>query len=239
MKNMNVKSIENKSLEEQYSKIQQILVDKIELYDKVLPEEVQSISGVDLAYWKDNNVDYAVCCIVTLNYVTKEVIEIHSMIDSIVVPYISGYLSFRELPLIIKTFKLLKFKTNLVIFDGNGYLHYRNMGIATHASFHLNIPTIGVAKSYLKIEDVDYTMPEDKDGSYTDIIIRGKVYGRAVRTHKGVKPIFVSCGNYITLDTATNIVLSLVNKCSRQPLPTRLADIETRRQRKIFIDNMK
>lgn len=225
--------MKNKSLEDEYTQIQQNLIDKIELYDKILPQQIQFVSGVDLAYWRDNEIDYAVCCIVTINYETKEVVEIHSMTDSIEVPYIPGYLSFRELPLILKTFKQLKLKTDIVIFDGNGYLHYRNMGIATHASFYLNKPTIGVAKSYLKIDNVDYIMPEDQDGVYTDIIIKGKVYGRAVRTHKGVKPIFVSCGNWITLDTATNIVLSLINNCSRQPLPTRLADIETRKQRKV------
>lgn len=225
--------MKNKSLEDEYTQIQQNLIDKIELYDKILPQQIQFVSGVDLAYWRDNEIDYAVCCIVTINYETKEVVEIHSMTNSIEVPYIPGYLSFRELPLILKTFKQLKLKTDIVIFDGNGYLHYRNMGIATHASFYLNKPTIGVAKSYLKIDNVDYIMPEDQDGVYTDIIIKGKVYGRAVRTHKGVKPIFVSCGNWITLDTATNIVLSLINNCSRQPLPTRLADIETRKQRKV------
>lgn len=49
------------------------------------------------------------------------------------------------------------------MFDGNGYLHYRHMGIATHASFYLNKPTIGVAKSYLKIKGVDFTMPENQE----------------------------------------------------------------------------
>lgn len=234
MKDMNESLMENKVLEEQYAEIQRNLIDKIELNDKLLPEEIQFISGVDLAYWKDKDIDYAVCCIVTINYATKDVVEIRSMIDSIDVDYIPGYLSFRELPLILKTFKLLKSKTDILIFDGNGYLHYRNMGVATHASFYLNKPTIGVAKSYLKIDNVDYTMPEDQEGAYSDIVIKGKVYGRAVRTHKGIKPIFVSCGNWVTLDTATDIVLSLVDDDSRQPLPTRLADIETRRQRKII-----
>lgn len=77
-------------------------------------------------------------------------------------------------------------------------------------------------------------MPEDFDGAYIDIIIKDKVHGRVVRTHKGVKPIFVSCGNWITLDTSTNILLNLIDRDSLQPLPTRLADIETRKQRKII-----
>lgn len=231
---MNLTKLRIKELEEKYKRIQWKLVEGIELRDKILPKDIKHISGVDLAYWKDSNIDYAVCCIVTINYVTKEVMEICSLIGSIDVAYIPGYLSFRELPLILDTFKQLKIDTDIVMFDGNGYLHYRNMGIATHASFYLNKPTIGVAKSYLKINNVDYTMPEDQDGAYTDIIVNGKVYGRAIRTHKGVKPIFVSCGNWITLDTATDIVLSLVNSDSRQPLPTRLADIETRKQRKVF-----
>jgi deoxyribonuclease V len=143
----------------------------------------------------------------------------------------AGYLSFRELPLILETYKLLENEPDVIMFDGNGYLHYRNMGIATHASFHLNKPTIGVAKSYLKIGNVDYTMPDDKEGAFTDIIINNEVYGRVLRTHKGIKPIFVSCGNWIDLDTTTRIVLDLINTESRLPILIRKADIETRKQR--------
>ena len=75
------------------------------------------------------------------------------------------------------------------------------MGIATHASFFLNKPTIGVAKSYLKIDGVDFHMPEDDEGSYNDIVINGEIYGRVIRTRKSVKPIFISCGHYIDLET--------------------------------------
>ena len=102
-----------------------------------------------------------------------------------------------------------------------------NMGIATHASFFLNKPTIGVAKSYLKVNGVDFNMPEDEEGSYTDIVINREVYGRVLRTRKTVKPIFISCGNYIDLESSTEIVLNLINNESRLPIPTRLADLET------------
>ncbi len=219
-----------KELESHYIQIQLDLFNKINLSDSFKLQDIKRISGVDLAYWTENGMEHAVCSIVTIDYLTGQVTEIKSLSDKITVPYIPGYLSFRELPLILATFKLIEKDPDLILFDGNGYLHYRNMGIATHASFHLNKPTIGVAKSYLKVDNTDFVMPQDEDGAYTNIVVKGKVYGRALRTHKGIKPIFVSCGNWITLNTATNIVLSLVDKSSRQPAPTRLADIETRKQ---------
>lgn len=101
------------------------------------------------------------------------------------------------------------------------------MGIATHASFFLNKPTIGVAKSYLRVNGADFNMPENEEGSYTDIIINGEVYGRTLRTRKDVKPIFISCGNNVDLETSTEIVLNLINNESRLPIPNRLADLET------------
>ena len=65
------------------------------------------------------------------------------------------------------------------------------MGIATHASFHLEKPTIGIAKSYLKIKNTEFIMPENTVGAYTDIVINNEVYGRVLRTRKDVKPVFV------------------------------------------------
>jgi deoxyribonuclease V len=118
----------------------------------------------------------------------------------------------------VQTAGKLKEEPDLYIFDGNGYLHPRHMGIATHASMYLKKPTIGVAKSYYKIGNVDFIMPENYDGAYTDIIINNEIYGRAIRTHKNVKPIFVSVGNYIDLETATEIVNRLVTPESHIPM---------------------
>lgn len=74
--------------------------------------------------------------------------------DKIECPYIPGFLAFRELPLVIKTAKLLECKPDIYMFDRNGYLHPRHMGIATHVSFYLNAPTIGVAKTYYIVEKI-------------------------------------------------------------------------------------
>ena len=70
-------------------------------------------------------------------------------------------------------------------------------------------------------------MPKEEMGLYNDIIIEDEVYGRVLRSRSNVKPIFISCGNYIDLDTSTEIIINLLNKESRIPIPVRLADLET------------
>ena len=77
-------------------------------------------------------------------------------------------------------------------------------------------------------------MPTNNAFAFEDIIIEGEIYGRALRTHKNVKPIFLSIGNKIDLDTATKIAIEQVTKDSHIPLPTRLADIMTHEVRKQF-----
>lgn len=214
---------------------QNSLKEKIKCTDNFKISDIKTVAGVDLAYWQDNEEEYAVCCIVVLDMNTHEVIETQHSSGRITVPYLPGFLAFRELPLVEKTAALLTNSPDLYIFDGNGYLHPRHMGLATHASFFLGKPTIGVAKTYYRIDKkTDYTEPDAEAGSYTDIVIDGEVYGRALRTHSNVKPVFVSIGNNISLETATDITMGLVTDESHIPLPTRLADIETHVQRTLL-----
>lgn len=225
--------IDKASLE--FSKIQEDLKTKINIKYSINEEDIKLIAGIDLAYWNESEVEKAVCSVIVLDYASKKVIEKVYSVGEIKVPYIAGYLAFRELPLIIETIKKLNSIPDLFMFDGNGYLHPNHMGIATHASFSLNKPTIGVAKKYLRINNTDYTMPENRASAYTDIIIKNEVYGRVLRTKNDVKPIFISCGNYIDLDSATKIVMHCINKESHIPIPTRLADLETHILRKSLI----
>ena len=220
--------------EDEYEAIQNELRKGISLHDSFEVSALKTAAGVDLAYWKNGDVEYAVCCIVVVDIATREVIEKKHFSDRIEVPYIPGFLAFRELPLILKTAKLLETKPDIFVFDGNGYLHPRHMGIATHASFYLDKPTFGVAKSYYRVDkQTDYVEPENEAGSFTDIIIGGEVYGRALRTHRDVRPVFVSVGNHMTLDTVCALALKLTDKDSHIPVPTRLADLETHIQREI------
>lgn len=223
--------------EEECIEIQKNLSKKIIMNLQSDIKNMSKVAGVDLAYWKKDEDEYGVCCIVVLDISTKEVIESVYHIGKIDFPYIPGCLAFRELPLVLKTVEKLKSNPDIYIFDGNGYLHPRHMGIATHASIYLKKPTIGVAKSYYKIKDVDFIIPDNYEGAYTNIVIDNEIYGKVLRTHKNVKPIFISIGNYIDLETATKIIRSLVGKESHIPIPTRLADLETHKMRKLYKEN--
>lgn len=222
--------------EQEFLDIQNSLREKISLEDSFDIDDIKTVAGVDLAYWTKDGQEYAVCCIVVTDFRTHEVLEKQQYSGKIEVPYIAGFLAFREMPLVLETVKKLNISPDLFMFDGNGFLHPRHMGIATHASFYLKKATVGVAKSYYRVrEGLNYAEPDLQAGSFTDIVCDGEVYGRVLRTHDGIKPVFVSAGNFISLDTATKITMKLVGKESHVPIPTRLADLETHTARKELI----
>lgn len=195
---------------------------------------INTVAGVDLAYWREGDVERAVCCIAVIDCNTRRVIETQHLPGTVCFPYIPGCLAFRELPLVIRTAAKLSLWPDVFIFDGNGILHPRRMGLATHASFYLNTPTIGVAKRYFKIEGARLSPPDRLAGSYSDITNNSEILGRALRTHTDVRPVFVSVGNRMDIDTATALSLGLTDRESHIPLPTRCADLETHRWREEY-----
>ena len=208
---------------------QNALASRLTLKDSFDPEALKTCAGVDLAYRQEGDTEHAVCCIVVTDIRTHEVIEKQRFAGIVEVPYMPGFLSFRELPLVEKCMAQLTVRPDIWFFDGNGYLHPRLMGIASQASFLLDsgTPTVGVAKTYYRVHGAEYTEPDTQAGSTTDIIVDGEVCGKVLRTHDGVRPVFVSAGNNITLDTAVKLTFRLADKESRVPIPTRLADLET------------
>jgi len=220
--------------EDFYIEEQRKLATRIDLTNCVDTSRLKFVAGVDLAYWKEDDTEYAVCCIVVIDYRTREIVEKQHVMGKITVPYIPGCLAFREIDLVLETVRLLEHPVGLYVFDGNGYLHPRHMGLATHAGILLGVPTIGVAKSYYKVEDVDYIEPTKEVFAYEDIVIHGEVYGRVLRTHENVRPIFLSVGNMIDLETAMEVTKHFVTKESHIPMPTRCADIMTHEMRKEY-----
>ena len=136
-------------------------------------------------------------------------------------PYVPGYLTFREAPILLNAFEHLKKLPDLVLFDGQGIAHPRQMGLAAHLGLILDLPSIGCAKSVLV---GNFEQPEDIHGSWTELIYQNRIIGAVVRTRDRVKPLFVSSGFKITIDEAIEWVLRACTKY-RIPEPIRTSHI--------------
>lgn len=218
--------------------IQLEMQSKINLTDRLSLDSIQYVTGVDSSYFTISDKEYACCCAVTVDRFTHRIVEKKHEIGEVTVPYISGLLSFREEDITIRTLSKLKHETDVIIFDGNGVLHARKMGIATHVGILLDKVTIGVAKTFYNIGNIGMVEVGNKIGDTTDIIYDNYLYGKALRTHKDWKPVYISCGNNICLDSSVKLIQEFITNKSRIPLPTQLADIETHIERNNYINNL-
>jgi len=187
--------------------------------------KVRIIAGADCAYSKTGNKIYGVVLVYDLK--KNQVIENAKGIEKVPFPYIPGYLSFREGPILLELFSGLKTKPQAVIFDGQGIAHPQRMGIASHLGLWLGIPSIGCAKSRLFGNGKE---PAQKFGAYQWLQDDDEVIGGVVRTKKGVKPVFVSPGHLIGIKASIKLVLASV-RGYRIPEPLRLAHISANQLR--------
>ena len=193
---------------------------------------IRYVAGADTAYWAEGQSELGACCVVVVDAATREVVETRHAFGRVTEEYVPGLLAFRELPLFLNAFAQLETRPDVVVFDGNGYLHERHMGIASHACLEIGLPTLGVAKTFYNFAGEGFVMPENRVGAHTDIVAGGEVCGRALRTRVDAKPVFVSAGGLCDLASATELTMSLLSPDSRVPLPTHLADLETKRLRR-------
>jgi deoxyribonuclease V len=177
----------------------------------------QFIAGADISCRR--GVDLATGAVVVLDYPTLRPVEVKVVRARPILPYIPGLLSFREAPIILAACEALTVTPNLLIVDGQGIAHPRRLGIAAHLGLWLDIPTIGCAKSLLC---GNYPEPPVPAGSHSSITDKGETIGAALRTREGVKPVFVSIGHRISLESAIHWVLQCC-RGYRLPEPQRLA----------------
>lgn len=168
----------------------------------IISNEVRTIGGGDVAYSRNGNRVFG--AIAVLSFPKMEVIDTATADGKITFPYIPGLLSFREGPILIKAFKKLKIKPDVMIFDGQGIAHPRGVGLASHMGLWLDLPSVGCAKTPLLNEFVN---PEPLRGSFQWILQEGKKVGAVLRTKEKVKPLFVSPGHRIDLLMSIRLIL--------------------------------
>ena len=171
------------------------------------------VAGLDISYRGGK----AVACCVILDYKSMEIAEVRLVKENVVIPYVPTFLAYRELPYYVYLCYDLRNRSDIVILvDGHGLAHPRKMGIACHLGVTLNIPTVGVAKKILtgrvlSLKSKKYL--QLKDGTLAAVIVERKSH----------KPLYVSPGHRISLDTAEKIVLETLVEKYRLPKPIQLA----------------
>jgi deoxyribonuclease V len=200
--------------------------------------KIQTVAGLDASFvlvgsqalgkrhnrWhltKDAN--RAIGCVVTYRFPEMQELQRMQAVLPLEFPYIPGLLSFREIPVLLEALRKLRALPDLLFCDAQGYAHPRRFGLASHLGVLLDRPSIGCAKSILIGTHAE--LPA-RAGSWTPLIdpdASHEQIGAALRTRAGVRPIYVSQGHRVSLQTAIQLTLAATDGY-RIPRPTREAD---------------
>ncbi|MBS2966167.1 deoxyribonuclease V [Actinocrinis puniceicyclus] len=200
----------------------------------VLPQgitarDVHLVAGVDVAYAKDESI--VAGAVVVLDAHTRHIVDSASASRPVDFPYVPGLLAFRELPALLDALAALHTRPDAVACDGYGTAHPRRFGLACHLGVVTDLPTFGVAKTAFIGE---YEQPGPQRGDRSQLTDHGETIGHVLRTRPGTRPVFVSTGHRIDLDTATQLTLALTAD-HRLPETTRHAD---RLSRQVLADRL-
>jgi deoxyribonuclease V len=182
------------------------------------PPGTGRVTGVDVAYDDERGVVAAAA--VALDAATLAVVAEATAVGEVSFPYVPGLLAFREIPTVLAALQALGGDPGLVVCDGYGLAHPRRFGLASHLGVLTGLPTIGVAKNPFTFT---YAEPAAVRGSTSPLLADGEEVGRALRTQRGVKPVFVSVGHRVSLQNACAHTLALAPRF-RVPESTRRAD---------------
>jgi deoxyribonuclease V len=200
--------------------------EKITFEDR-LPKRICLVAGVDIAYADDVSIG----AVAVIDYDSFKLVEKQTAFCKTRFPYIPTLLSFRETEPAVLCIRKLHSQPDLFIVDAHGFAHPYHCGFASHLGLILRKPVIGVAKSKL-IGEVK-TAQSKADANLIEYDQR--TIGAAVTTKSGCKPVYVSVGHMISLETAIKIVKHCARN-NRMPEPVLMAhSIATGEKRKINI----
>eukprot|EP00922_Rhytidocystis_sp_ex-Travisia-forbesii_P006681 GHVS01009718.1.p1 GENE.GHVS01009718.1~~GHVS01009718.1.p1 ORF type:complete len:291 (+),score=34.89 GHVS01009718.1:140-1012(+) len=195
------------------------------------------VGGVDVSFVKDSD-KVACAALLVCAYPSMEIVYSDVSMVKLELPYVSGFLGFRESSFFLEKLQFLR--TNrpevapqVLLVDGNGVLHPRSCGFACHIGVGTNCPSVGVAKNLLHVDGLtkeDQSLKNkirglSSPGDSFDLVgLSGRTWGRALRTtSQSVNPVYVSIGHKVSLPTACAVVQACC--IHRVPEPIRQADI--------------
>jgi deoxyribonuclease V len=168
---------------------------------------VDYVAGVDVGFEDDGKVTRA--AIAVLGFPELNLFETSIARCKTTFPYVPGLLSFRELPAVLKAMEQLKQTPDIWLCDGQGYAHPRRFGIACHLGVLTGIPSIGVGKSRLL---GTHQPVANQRGAWQPLLDNDEIIGAVLRTRVNVKPVYISVGHRICLESAIDYVMRCTNR---------------------------
>jgi deoxyribonuclease V len=178
---------------------------------------VAAVAGVDVGFEAQGKITRAAVAVLSFPELVLQESAVARRPTSF--PYISGLLSFREVPAILDAMQQLRKLPDLLLCDGQGLAHPRRFGIACHLGVLTDLPAIGVAKS--RLLGTHAPLAEDK-GARQFLYDKEQVIGTVLRTRRGVRPLYISVGHRVSLASAVDFVLRCITHY-RLPETTRAA----------------
>lgn len=180
-------------------------------------QRVRTVAGVDVSTRRGAKQGSA--AVALMSFPELEIVASETIRGPLAFPYRTGLLSWRELPLILAAVARLASQPDVFLVDGMGRMHPRRFGLACHLGLWLGLPAVGVGKTRL-LGGYEALAPER--GARQPVRQRDEVLGLALRTRSGVKPVFVSVGHRVDLESAAALVLACAPRF-RLPEPIRAA----------------
>ncbi|MBT4935512.1 endonuclease V [Candidatus Woesearchaeota archaeon] len=191
---------------EELKKEQWKLAQKIVLRDDFTT--VRTIGGVECVQSGDN----IIACVVVCEYPSMKLKEqkVYTLHNPL--PHRLWFEAYREMPAIVEAFNMLEEEPDILIIKGNGILHPRKIGIASHVGLILNKSTIGISEKLL--------LGNVEKGN---VLLEGDVVGFEITTREHAKPLYVSPGNLISLGSVLTIMQSTIISPHKMPEPLHIA----------------
>lgn len=151
-----------------------------------------------------------VSCVIVCNK-DFEILDRAYVIEKVKFPYIPGFRNYRELLPMIAAFEKLNERPDVVFVPGQGITHQR-LGLASHLGIALNIPCIGVSDSFVECEIQG-----------ENIVRNNKKIGKVLVEKEGSRPMYISPGNLISVESAYNLSKKMIVLPHKYPEPLHLA----------------
>ncbi len=206
---------------------QEALAPLVETADRL--GRVRLVAGVDISSTRFDPAKMIYAAVVLLRWPGLAVVESAGVAVRASMPYVPGFLGFREVPALRLAWAKLTQQPDLVLVDGQGIAHPRGFGIAAHLGLVLDLPSIGVAKSLL-VGAIDGELGAEP-GATAPVLWQGRQVATALRTRARAGPLYISPGHRLGQQTA----LAWVQRCAtgyRLPEPTRQAHAAANRCRR-------